>query len=65
MAFDLPPNPDIAAFTAPQLVERKKRGGLGTGAIVVGTVLILSDGSECVVAGFDAQGNPLCHPVQQ
>ena len=33
-------------------------------AIVIGSVLILSDGSECVVAGFDAQGRPLCHPPQ-
>lgn len=64
MAIDLPPTSDIAAFIAPQEVERKKRSGARRAAIVVGTVLILSDGSECVVAGFDAQGNPLCHPVQ-
>ncbi|AWB48344.1 hypothetical protein HYN69_07290 [Gemmobacter aquarius] len=64
MAIDLPPTPDIAAIIAPHQVERKKRSGGRTTAIVVGTVLILSDGSECVVAGFDAQGNPLCHPVQ-
>lgn len=64
MAIDLPANADIAAIIAPQQVERKKRSGARTTAIVVGTVLILSDGSECVVAGFDEQGNPLCHPVQ-
>lgn len=64
MAIDLPPPPDVAALIAPHEIDRKRRGGLRNTAIVVGTVLILSDGSECVVAGFDANGNPLCHPVQ-
>ncbi|MCZ8081298.1 MAG: hypothetical protein RSE12_07895 [Fuscovulum sp.] len=64
MSIDLPPIPDLAPFLAPQETEKKKsRGGRNT-AIAIGTVLILSDGSECVVAAFDAQGNPLCHPVQ-
>ncbi len=62
MAIDLPPMPDVAAILAPQEVEKKKRSRARTAAIVVGSVLILSDGSECVVAGFDAQGNPLCYP---
>lgn len=63
MAIDLPPVPDVAEIIAPQVVEKKK-GGRSTRAtaIAVGTVLILSDGSECVVVGFDAQGNPLCQP---
>ncbi|MEZ5753983.1 MAG: hypothetical protein R3D90_04140 [Paracoccaceae bacterium] len=62
MSIDLPPGPDVAALIAPQEIEkRKSRGGRAT-VIAIGTVLILSDGSECVVAGFDAQGNPLCHP---
>lgn len=65
MAIDLPPATDIAAIIAPQEVARKRGSRARTAAIVVGTVLILSDGSECVVAGFDEQGNPLCHPVQQ
>lgn len=64
MAIDLPPMPDVAAVLAPQEVEKKKRNRLRNAAIAIGTVLILSDGSECVVAGFDAQGNPLCHPPQ-
>ena len=66
MAVDLPPVPDVAANLAPQVSEKKRKGGSGVRntAIAIGTVLILSDGSECVVAGFDAQGNPLCHPVQ-
>ena len=67
MSIDLPPIPDLAAIIAPQEIEKKKRRG-GTGraaAIAIGTVLILSDGSECVVAGFDALGRPICHPVTQ
>ncbi len=64
MSVDLPPIPDLAAFIAPQEIEKKKSRSGRTTAIVIGTVLILSDGSECVVAAFDAQGNPLCHPVQ-
>lgn len=64
MAIDLPPMPDVAAILAPQEVEKKKRNRLRNAAIAIGTVLILSDGSECVVAGFDAQGRPLCHPPQ-
>lgn len=67
MSIDLPPIPDLAAIIAPQVIEKKK-GGSGAGratAIAIGTVLILSDGSECVVAGFDAAGQPICHPVTQ
>ena len=63
MAVDLPPVPDLAAIIAPQEVERKKRGSSRKAAIVIGTVLILSDGSECVVTAVDAQGRPLCAPV--
>ncbi|WP_434619480.1 hypothetical protein [Tabrizicola sp. M-4] len=65
MSIDLPPVPDVAVLIAPQVIEkRKSRGGAARAtAIAIGTVLILSDGSECVVAAFDAQGNPLCHPV--
>lgn len=65
MAIDLPPIPDIAAIVAPQELEKKKGGSRGkAAAIAIGTVLILSDGSECVVVGFDAQGYPLCQPPQ-
>lgn len=64
MSIDLPPIPDVAPFIAPQEIEKKKRPGGRKAAIVIGSVLILSDGSECVVAAFDAEGNPLCHPVQ-
>lgn len=64
MSIDLPPIPDLAPFLAPQEMQKKKGGSGRKAAIAIGTVLILSDGSECVVAAFDAQGNPLCHPVQ-
>lgn len=64
MAVDLPPLTDVAAIMAPQELEKKSRGTGRATAIAIGTILILSDGSECVVAGFDAQGNPLCHPVE-
>ncbi|MBC2835710.1 hypothetical protein H7F16_09365 [Gemmobacter straminiformis] len=64
MAIDIPPIPDLAAILEPQQTDRNKRGNSRRAAIVLGTILILSDGSECVVAGFDAQGRPLCHPPQ-
>jgi hypothetical protein len=64
MAIEVPPLPDVAALLAPQEIEKKRRSSnRRTTAIVIGTMLILSDGSECVVAAFDAQGNPLCYPV--
>lgn len=62
MSIDLPPLPQVAALIAPQEVARKKGRGGRTAAIAIGTVLILSDGSECVVVAFDAAGNPLCQP---
>ena len=66
MFADMPPLPDVAAFIAPHEVEKRKgRSSARTAAIVIGTVLILSDGSECVVTAFDANGNPLCAPVGQ
>lgn len=64
MAIEVPLLPDVAALLAPQEIEKKRRGSSRrTTAIVIGTILILSDGSECVVGAFDAQGNPLCYPV--
>ena len=63
MAVDLPPVPDVAAIIAPQVVEKKGGSRARATAIAIGTVLILSDGSDCVVVGFDAKGNPLCQPT--
>lgn len=62
MFVDLPPLPDLAAIIAPQEVKKKRRNGKAN-AIVLGTILVLSDGSKCVVSAFDAQGNPLCYPI--
>lgn len=64
MSIDLPPLPDVAAIIAPQEVRKKRRNGRAT-AIVIGTILVLSDGSKCVVTAFDAQGNPLCYPIEK
>lgn len=63
MAIDLATLPDIAAITVPQELEKRRRHRhqLST-AVVIGGILILSDGSECVVTGFDPKGNPLCYP---
>jgi len=64
MAIEVPPLPDVAALLAPQEIEKKRRNGnRRTRGIAIGTILILSDGSECVVAAFDVQGNPLCYPI--
>ena len=65
MVTDIPALHDVAAIIAPHEVEKRRKGSsTRNSAIVIGTVLILSDGSECVVAAFDANGTPLCHPVQ-
>jgi hypothetical protein len=59
--------PPVAAFElfAENLVEKRKRRSTGRrAAIVIGTIILLPDGSECRVEGFDAQGNPLCYPLQ-
>lgn len=65
MVTDIPALPDVAAIIAPQDVEKRRKGSsTRTTAIVIGTVLILTDGSECVVAAFDTNGNPLCRPLQ-
>lgn len=56
----------VAALVLPadQAVEKRKRRSSGRrAAIVIGTIILLPDGSECQVQGFDAQGNPLCYPV--
>lgn len=63
MAIDIIDLPSVPAIIAPQVLEKKRRHHKAT-TIVIGTILILSDGSECVVAAFDANGTPLCHPIQ-
>lgn len=57
--------PPPALIASDEIGRRKgSRGGVKA-AIVIGTVIILDDGSECTVAGFDKNGNILCHPVSQ
>lgn len=63
--FDLPTLDLPAPHAATTEIERNKRSrGTSGRAIAIGTILILSDGSECVFAGYDDQGNPLCYPVE-
>lgn len=62
--MDLPPGVDLAPFIAPQEIARKKSRGGRAATIAIGTVLILSDGRECIVVAFDQQGNPLCQPPE-
>jgi len=48
-----------------QDIERRK-GRRSSGALVaIGALIILDDGSECIVAGYDQNGNVLCYPVSQ
>jgi hypothetical protein len=60
MAIDMPA---LAPIIAPQEIEKKRRSGRAA-AIAIGTLIILSDGSNCVFAGYDAQGRPLCYPPE-
>ena len=53
----------MKAASAASLFRRAFSARSSWRGVAIGTILILSDGSECVVAAFDAQGNPLCHPV--
>lgn len=58
-------NPAIvspAAYVAPLLVKKRKkrrRGSAAASALVVGSIVILSDGTRCKVLAFDSQGNPV------
>lgn len=62
MAVDLPVIDPLSEAVLQTRMERKSRGH-SRGLYAIGTIIVLSDGSECVVAGYDAQGNPLCQPV--
>lgn len=54
------------AIIAPEEIDRRNGTRNGSkAAIAIGTVIILDDGSECTVAGFDKNGNILCQPVSQ
>lgn len=61
MAIDLPPT---GAHTDIQPEMQIEKRGRKRAALAIGAIIILSDGSECQIVGFDAQGRPLCAPVQ-
>lgn len=44
-----------------QVVERRAHSA----AVAIGALIILDDGSECVVAGYDQNGNVLCYPPSE
>ena len=58
--IDLPVLLPQVEIAQPQLVERRKRGSRATRA-AIGTVILLGDGSRCVVVGHDSRGAPLCY----
>ena len=58
-----PPFAAIVLPAEPMVEKRKRRASGGRAAIVIGSIILLPDGSECQVQGFDAQGNPLCYPL--
>ncbi len=62
--IDLPIFDQPAPFATVEIARKNRNRTTSGRAIAIGTVIILSDGSECVFAGYDAQGNPLCYPVE-
>lgn len=44
--------------------DRASRRGV-QGGIVIGTILIMSDGTRCQVTHFDETGQPWCVPLDQ
>lgn len=61
MAIDLPPTAPYVDIQPDAQIEKR---GRKRAALVIGSIIILSDGSECQIVAFDAQGRPLCAPVQ-
>lgn len=61
MAIDMLPPAPYADILPSERVEKR---GRKRAALAIGMILILSDGSECQIVGFDKQGQPLCAPVQ-
>lgn len=59
IARDMP-----SAIVMPQEIDRRKRRSSGTRA-AIGALIILDDGSQCMVAGYDQRGRPICYPVQE
>ncbi len=47
-----------------QPVERRKSRSGGRTLAAIGTLIILSDGTKCVVAGYAQNGDVLCYPEE-
>ena len=61
MAIDLPPT---APYVDTQPEAQIEKRGRKRAALAIGAIIILSDGSECQIVAFDAQGRPVCAQVQ-
>lgn len=59
--IDLPALVPHVEIVQPQEVERRRRGRSRARRAAIGAVIILGDGSRCVVAGYDSEGAPLCY----
>ena len=59
--IDLPALIPHAEIVLPMEIERRKRGGARARRAAIGAVILLSDGSRCVVAGYDGEGKPICY----
>jgi len=66
--------PDAAPLILPPVVAiqddglihpvKRKRNSRGISpAVGVGAILLMSDGSQCQVVGFDRNGRPICLPL--
>lgn len=68
---------DVAPLIQPPAIEtprnearaepvRSKKGRRKAATIVaIGSIIILSDGRQCQVVGYDQQGQPLCVPIEE
>lgn len=62
--IDLPPPDFPAAIVVPQAEAEKRRQRRSRAArAAIGAVIILDDGSRCIVAGYDQYGNVICYPL--
>lgn len=46
-------------------VRKRRKASRRTGrtALFIGAVILMSDGSRCVIVAFDQKGRPLCAPA--
>lgn len=48
-----------------ELVRSKKSRRKAATIAAIGSIIILSDGRQCQVVGYDQQGQPLCVPIDE